>query len=263
MLRTALTPKYLGLLALVLVVGAVFVQLGRWQLGVAEDSGRREALEAARAARPVALTEVLRPHESFPGELSARQVTVTGHYIDGQLVVPERRLDGREGSWVLTPFVVDATGGTLPVLRGFVPEGADPGPAPEGTRTLSGGIAPPESPSDVVTGPGEIGSVDTSVLVNTWKGDLYNAFLFLGAEDPPGAQELTKVPTPIGDTGVNWRNAAYAVQWWVFALFALWLWWRMVREDHARPRLRGATAPAPTPVPARSAPEHNGDREHS
>ena len=48
------------------------------------------------------------------------------------------------------------------------------------------------------------------------------------------------------------RNAAYAVQWWVFALFALWLWWRMVREDHRR---QGAVEPE-------AGPGHNGVREH-
>ena len=42
------------------------------------------------------------------------------------------------------------------------------------------------------------------------------------------------MPTPIGDTAIRWRNAAYAVQWWVFAAFALWLWVRMVREEARR-----------------------------
>ncbi|WP_205859595.1 SURF1 family protein [Phycicoccus flavus] len=243
MLRTALTPRYLGLLALAVVLAGVFVQLGRWQLGVAEDRGRRAAIEEAATRAPVPLASVLAPHAAFPGELSARQVTVSGRYANGQLEVPDRRLDGRTGSWVITPFVVDGTGATLPVLRGFVPDGTDPGPPPRGPRTLAGGLAPGESPSTAPVGPGEIASVDTSVLVNTWTGDLYNAFLFLRAEDPADGPQLTKVPTPLGPTGVTWRNAAYAVQWWVFAGFALWLWWRMVRED-SRPRPARAPRPA-------------------
>lgn len=273
-LRTALTPRFLGLLALVLVVGAAFVQLGRWQLGVAENSGQLAALERARTTAPVPLTDVLQPHSDFPGELSTRPVTVRGHYTDGQLLVPERRLDGRTGAWVLTPFVVDDGGATLPIVRGFVPDGADAGPPPTGTLTLAGGLAPPESPSDVPAGPGEIGSVDTSVLVNTWPGDLYNAFLFLQREEPAPGTSLTRVPTPVGSTGVNWRNAAYAVQWWVFAAFALWLWWRMVREQHERSTREAATGggdtaagdtadpgeqPAVTPVPSRG---ENDVREH-
>lgn len=274
MLRTALTPRFLGLLVIVLVVGGAFVQLGRWQLGVAENRAAQEALEQARSAPAAELTSVLAPHTAFPGELSTRPVTVTGRYADGQLLVPQRRLDGVDGSWVLTPFVVDATGATLPVLRGFVRSTDEAGPPPEGPVTLAGGLAPPESPSSVPAGPGEIGSVDTSVLVNTWPGDLYNAFLFLEAEDPATGPQLTKVPTPLGPTGVNWRNAAYAVQWWVFAGFGLWLWWRMVREERVRTAGPGggATAGAAPEGAPEGAPEppggplartgDNGVREH-
>jgi ABC-type nickel/cobalt efflux system permease component RcnA len=32
--------------------------------------------------------------------------------------------------------------------------------------------------------------------------------------------------------GLSWRNLAYALQWWVFALFAAYMWWRMVRDDY-------------------------------
>ena len=105
---------------------------------------------------------------------------------------------------------------------------------------------PGESPTRDPVPDGQIGSVDLSVLVNTWPGDLYNAFLFLESEDPGTGEQLTKVPTPLGETGVRWRNAAYAVQWWVFAAFALWLWVRMVREE-AR---RGQAGEAPEEVAA-------------
>ena len=271
MLRTALTPRFLGLLGLVLVVGAVFVQLGRWQLGVAEGKAFEEAVAAARARPPVPLTSVLTPHTAFPGELSARPVTATGHYAaEGQLLVPGRRLEGRQGAWVITPFVVEETGATLPVLRGFVTDPADAGRPPTGRLTVEGGLAPPESPAPAPTGEGRLGSVDTSVLVNMWPGGLYNGFLFLAAEDPASGPQLTKVPTPLGETGVNWRNAAYAVQWWVFALFALWLWWRMVREEHRRTTPAVAAAPAAPPSPAgppAAAPAldagDNGARDHS
>lgn len=242
MLRTALTPRFLGLLGVVLVVVVAFVLLGRWQLGVAESTAHREAVEEARSRAPVALTTVLRPHERFRGELSSRPVTATGRYADGQLLVPDRRLQGRTGSWVVTPFVVDGSGGTIAVLRGFVEDAAAAGPPPTGPIAIRGGLAPGESPTRTVVGPGEIGSVDLSVLVNTWPGDLYNGFVFLEAEDPATGDQLTKVPTPVGDTGIRWRNAAYAVQWWIFAGFALWIWWRMVRDESRREQTTDATA---------------------
>ncbi len=238
-------PRLLGLLGLVLVVGAAFVWLGRWQLGVAESTAHREAVEQARAQSPAELTSVLQPHAPFREDLSSRPVTASGRYAaSGQLLVPDRRLDGTTGLWVLTPFVVDGSGATLPVVRGFVEDEADAGPPPEGPLRIEGGVAPGESPDERPVPEGQIGSVDLSLLVNTWPGDLYNAFLFLESETPATGPQLTKVPTPLGETGIRWRNAAYALQWWIFAGFALWLWVRMVRDEASREAGADAAVPA-------------------
>jgi surfeit locus 1 family protein len=122
-------------------------------------------------------------------------------------------------------------------VRGFVTDPADAGAPPSGPLTIAGGLAPGESPSSVPVAAGEIGSIDLSLLVNTWPGELYNAFVFLESETPQAAGQPTRVPTPLPDTSIQWRNAAYAVQWWVFALFALWVWFRMVREETRREAL--------------------------
>ena len=45
-------------------------------------------------------------------------------------------------------------------------------------------------------------------------------------------------------TGVNGRNAAYAVQWWVFAAFALFLWVKMVHQAHREEIERDSLAAA-------------------
>ena len=221
------------LLLAVLVVGA-FIQLGRWQLGVAEDKAATEAIAAAASRPVVPLETLLRPHQPFPNLESTRRVQVVGQYESGQVLVGGRRLDGVNGIWVITPFRVSATGGVLGVLRGFVTDPAEATDPPAGELTLTGGLAPGESP---YVGPelpaGQMGSVDLSVLVNEWPGDLYNAFIFLETQEPSTAGALTKVPTPTVEADLNWRNLAYALQWWAFAVFALWMWWRMVRQAHA------------------------------
>lgn len=253
MLRTALKPRWLALLGVVALVIVAFGQLGRWQLGVAEDTATREAIAQANKQGIVEISTLLKPHTPFPNALSARQVTATGTYAaSGQVFVAHRRLDGAAGYWVVTPFRVASSGATLPVLRGFVtaPEQATAPPA--GELTVRGGLAPGESPySGVQPVPeGQLGSVDISILVNQWSGELYNAFLFLAEESPAGAtdatggteqqasaselNQLTHVPTPTGSHGFKWRNAAYALQWWVFAAFAAWMWWRMVRDDRQK-----------------------------
>lgn len=251
MLRTALRPRNLALLAVVVLVVVAFVQLGRWQLGVAEDEALRDSLERARSQRPVAVETVLEPHTDFPGELSTRPVSATGEFGEDQVVVANRRLDGRTGFWVVAPLRVASTGATLPVLRGFVTSPSDLPPVPSRTVTVTGGLAPPESPYAGASPPeGQLGSVDTSVLVARWPGELYNAFVFQQSEtpapDPGSLGSLERVPTPSGETGFKWRNAAYALQWWAFALFALYMWWRIVRDERRDERLGEAGSEAPT-----------------
>jgi cytochrome oxidase assembly protein ShyY1 len=253
-LRTALKPRWLALFALLVVIVVTFAELGVWQLHVAQDKGLADALRKAHEARPVQLEAVLRPHQEFPGSASGRSVTATGRYAaDAQLLVGPRRLDGRTGWWVVTPLVVRPSGARIAVVRGFVASPEEAGPPPAGDVEVSGSLAPGESPaptpSATATGGGEaptpqlLGSVDLAVLVNRWPGELFNAFVFAQQERslptrgsvavPPG---LARVPPPQVEGGLKWRNAAYALQWWLFAAFAAYMWFRMVRDDAQRDR---------------------------
>jgi cytochrome oxidase assembly protein ShyY1 len=237
--RRLLTPRWVGLLAALLVVVAACVLLGLWQLGVARDSGRHDAIASASSLERAPLQQVTTAHSAFEADLSNRPVTVTGTYAaDRSLVVVDRRLDGRVGSWVVTPLVTQ--GGTVPVLRGFV-EGT-PTTAPEpppGVVTVTGTLGPGESPRDgEPLPPPQVRSVDLAALVNEWPGALYNVVVLASAESTGPttgaavtASGLTRVPPPDAATPLNLRNAAYAVQWWVFGIFAIWMWWKMFRAE--------------------------------
>ncbi len=249
-----LKPRWLGLLGALVVLLVAFTFLGLWQLSVARDDAEREALAQALLQAPVSLGTVLTPHSPFPGDASGRPVTVTGTYDPtGQVLVADRRLDGASGYWVLTPLVVDASGAGGPariaVLRGFVTDGRGTGPAPSatGSVTVTGTLAPGESPasSAATLPPGQLGSVDLARLVNLWPGDLYNAFVFATSESPEASAGLQRVPPPPIPTGLTWRNAAYALQWWVFGLFAAYMWWRMVRDDYRRDQADAVTPTHP------------------
>lgn len=263
MLRTALQPRWLGALVLATVFAAVCGWLGAWQLEEARAEGRARAIERA-ASLPVApLTEVVEPQSEFPRDGSTRRVTATGSYAAaGQVLIAERRLNGQVGYWVVTPFVVDGTGATIPVLRGFV---ADPAqaPAPPTERIgLAGGLAPGESPrSEAGLADGVYRSIDLSLLVNRWDTEVYNAFVFAtdetvlsGAGETPAALDgLTRVPPPTGaQSELNLKNAMYAVQWWVFAAFGYFLWWRMVRQAHREELDSAAGRRQPEPAPPAS-----------
>lgn len=262
MLRTALKPRWLGLFAVLVAILVSFTWLGLWQLAVAKDKGRAEAVESASARPVVDLATVVAPHQQFPGDGSGRRVTATGSYAaDGQVLVAPRRLDGRTGWWVVAPFVVDGTGGTLAVVRGFTTDPATVPDPPGGTLTLVGSLAPGESPAEAPAASSAgadpvLGSIDLAVLVNRWQGDLYNAFAFAleergGGGTPVDAAPLERVPPPmVGEGGLQWRNAAYALQWWIFAAFAAYMWFRMVRDDAERDRQEAEPVTDPAEAPS-------------
>ena len=235
----------MGLFAFVLAVMVSFGALGFWQLSIARDRGRAEQVRAAPTLPVADLAAVLTPHAPFPHDGDGRRITATGRY-DGsaQVLVAPRLLRGERGYWVVTPLVVGSTGARIAVVRGFVTDPAQAA-APEVATvvTVSGTLAPGESPAhdiapaDTAVPDRVMAALDLSSLVNRWPGGLYNAFVFATAEQPDltsvASPAVQRVPPPaLVDAGLSWRNAAYALQWWVFALFAAYMWWRMVRDDH-------------------------------
>jgi surfeit locus 1 family protein len=252
-----LKPRWLGLLGVLVVLLVAFTVLGLWQLSVARDDGRREAVAAAPSQAPVPMQEVLAPHTPFPADASGRPVTATGKYDPaGQVLVADRRLDGLTGWWVVTPLVVDGSSARLAVLRGFVTTASGTGPAPAevGEVTVSGTLAPGESPASSAAAlpPGQLGSLDLARLVNVWPGEIYNAFVFATAESPDATTGMQRVPPPPVPTGFTLRNGAYALQWWVFGAFAAWMWWRMVRDDYRRDREARPAGAVPTDTTRRA-----------
>ena len=239
MLKTALQPRWLALLALVVVVCALFGFLGSWQLGVARDRGAEAAQRAARAQPAVPVGQILQPQQGFPAAADGRRVTVSGVYdASRQVLVGPRLQQGRPGWWVVTGLRAES-GAWLPVVRGWVAAPDDAATlrsaVPAGSASLTGGLQPDDPAADrsTVRPDGQLAELDAAELVNRWGAPIYNGYLLLIAEQvtAPAAQP-ERVPAPtVAPQGVAWRNAAYAGQWWVFAGFTVVLWWKMVRQD--------------------------------
>lgn len=239
MIRTALKPAWLALLALLVLVLVSFYQLGMWQLGVSSNEASREHA-AAQAERPTELlTDVVRPQQSFPADGAGLSVRTEGEYVaDLQFLVPQRLLEGREGYWVVTPVRVagDAGAGLLPVVRGFVTEPGQADIPPASPVSVEGTLAPPETPVGGTLPAGQRGAIDSADLVNEWEEPVYNGFIFLVEEDPAVTSAVVeRVPPPVfGETGIVWRNFGYGIQWFVFAIFAVYMYYRFLKDATER-----------------------------
>src|SRR4051794_11233950 len=150
-LRNALRPRWLALLALVLAVCVAFGWTGSWQLGVARDKGTEQARREVVSSPRVPMEQVLQPQQGFPVTADGRRVEVRGRYdAERHVLVSGRLQHGVSGWWVVTAVRTSA-GAWLPVVRGWVPSpdaaAASPDRVPTGPVRLEGGLPPGHAPA--------------------------------------------------------------------------------------------------------------------
>lgn len=232
-LQVMLRPALLGLHLLAVVAVTCTVLMGLWQLGVYDSQQRHEQDDQSGAAA-VPLHDALGPDDAFGGSADGRRVEATGSFgpADRQLWVSGRNHDGRDGYWLVAPFV---TGGSdqhpdaLLVVRGWAPQ-AGPLPDPPDITRIEAVLQPTEESGEPLDADRVTDALGIPLLTNELPYDLYAGYGIQTGPEPTAGLEA--VPPP--DPGVAWtvglRNLVYAVQWWVFGVFAVFFWWRMCRD---------------------------------
>ncbi|MEV0382098.1 SURF1 family protein [Nonomuraea sp. NPDC050643] len=255
MLRTLLSPRVMGLHLLTIGVLVAFILLGRWQLGVFQDSGKPHA---SSDPEPVAVGTLAPMGAQLTGEVVGRRVTAEGFYESGrQLLVADRRADvdapggnvSRDhGYWVLTPLKLD-DGTLMPVVRGWVAKADDPAVAavPESRVSVAGRLRPQQGTDSVQRRAeglpaGQVQTVSTGELVNLWAGQKVRTG-YVVAQPPSGSLTQVKADPPVVGGTLTWRNLAYAANWWIFAGFAVFMWFHFVRDAVRADRDRGKSSP--------------------
>ena len=234
-------PGLIGLHALLVVAVSVCVVGGVWQFGSYEREQSQERVERAELA-PVPLQEAWPAGEPFTTDEDYRRVEVTGEFApaEEQVWVSGRRDGDVEGFWLLAPLVVTGGEDALLVVRGFSPEVVDPPAVPEGVVTITAVLRPGEGEGAVLDEQRVIGSVRVPSLLNDLDRPLYSGFA-IATSDTGAGLPLAQEPEPDVPWTVGLTNLAYAFQWWAFALFAIFMWWRLCTDQVA------AARPAPRP----------------
>lgn len=240
MLKTALQPRWIAGLILALAISTVFVLLSEWQFSSAESEDTPPPTSTEQV-KP--LTEVYSPGVQLYGSQADQMVTFTGSFLpEDQVLVEDRLQDGAKGYWVVTAFDVDGAPGEarMPVVRGWTQDPSGAGTAPEGEVEITGRLLPPEAPVPGSTEPGRVSVLSTAELGNIWDEPLYAAFVTAhemrtdgGPVPDSGLETVITGPQP-QEKSINWLNIFYAVEWVVFAGFAVFLWWRLLADAHQR-----------------------------
>jgi len=224
-------PALLGLHAFALAAIGFCVFMGIWQLGVYDQ---RQADERAdqQGSAAVPIEDVWGPDQVFTTDQDQRLVTVTGRFRPAaeQFWVTHALEDGAEGAWLVAPVTVG--GAELLVVRGWT---SSPGAFPEvpaGTARFEAILQPGEAAAggwdpDTRT----IGSVRVPTLLNELGYDaLWSGYAIARDEAVTAGLRLAEAPEPDVSWTAGGRNLGYGLQWWVFAAFAAFMWWRMARE---------------------------------
>jgi surfeit locus 1 family protein len=249
MLRMMLRPRWVLALLLALGIAAAFAALGQWQI---ERAVEQAAVEIAPTEEVRPFAGLVEPDGPTPQAATGQMVEVTGAYVPGDSVLVDGRLnDGVAGTWVVAHLeVTDGAEGGLPVALGWAADretaeaalerfDALAGPDPV---TLTGRFLPSEAPMlpEDDTEVHAMQTVSVAQLINVWADydDRPAYFGYVTAADPADGLTAISSPPPEQSVEVNWLNIFYAVEWAVFAGFAVYLWYRLVRDAVERERER-------------------------
>lgn len=233
MYRFLLTPRWLGLAALTLVLAGVMVGLGDWQLHRYRDrSAINERVDAATHATPVPVVDVLAVGGAPAADRRYTRVTLVGKYDPGnEILVRNRTVGGSVGFEVLTPLVL-ADGSAVLVDRGWVPparESASADPkvpaAPIGEVSLTGVVFLPERAIGTVErrdGRLHVRRVSPTQLASALPYPVRGGYVVVDQEG------LRQIPVEHENA---WQNGGYVVQWWAFALLTLYGYGYLARRE--------------------------------
>lgn len=233
------------LLALACVT--VAVGMGVWQYDAWQDRRAAERVDLTHAD-PLPLAEVIGADDPFPTAGLGRPVEVRGTFLaEGTVLVTGREGNGAaagaDGRWVVTPLTDGAPDApAIPVVRGWV--SADTGlaavpPPPTGEVEVLGWLQPSETSNDLPADDADavVAELRIADLQQRVDQDLYGAYVIAEQALPSDAAAgvvpatLDQLPPPGRFTAL--RNILYAIEWWLFAAFAAFLWWRYVRDATA------------------------------
>lgn len=227
-------PRWIAALLAALAIAGGFAALGQWQLERSFEGGE---ITEEQSETVVPLDTIATPQSPMTSDIIGQRVTVDVTFIpDDYLVLSDRLNQGESGYWVVGHAVTES-GASLAVAVGWAPtdddarraivalSSDDPGGTLEGRYLLS------ESPDQSDFEAGKRSALAVAELINLWSeppAGVYSGYVVLW--DAPTGLDTIDSPPPDTEVSINLLNVFYAVEWVLFAGFAVFLWYRLVMD---------------------------------
>lgn len=233
--QIARRPRWIGALVLALAIAAGFAALGQWQLSRSVEGG---VVTEEQTETNVPFGSIAKPQQPMPSATIGQLVTVTVvEFVPGDYVVLSDRSNLAEpGYWVVGHAIVSG-GASLAVALGWT-SGADAAASAirtletsSGAGELSGRYLPTESPQQSDFEAGRLSALAVPELINLWAdapSGVYSGYLI--TSDAIQGLERIDSPPPNNEVSLNLLNIFYAIEWAIFAGFAIFLWYRLVKD---------------------------------
>jgi cytochrome oxidase assembly protein ShyY1 len=229
--RVAVRPRWIAALLLCLGIAAGFAGLGQWQLSRSVENA--DVADAPDTEVAVPLASIAEPQTEVTQPQLGRRVTVEGELVADDFTMLSGRNNGDavDGAWLVGHLVTDE-GVTLAVALGWAAD-ADTAAGAEGASPparFEGRYLPSEAPTESDVEGGERSALSVAELINIWPDAIpaYGGYLVLD-EAWPGLEPIYS-PAPSREIAFNLLNLFYALEWAIFAGFAIYLWYRLVRD---------------------------------
>ena len=211
----------------VLLVTALFVSLGLWQLQRAADL--KESLEVATAidTNIVPLESITSPRKAIPPSALNRTVSITGKYIANFKAANQK--DGNEDiqDWESALLQVGDRSAIL-VVRGLWSERLLNSDIEQSMDIQVEGLLVASQDGDRArNAPGEISRLDSAVVTSLTDLDLFDGYVVATSEVTRyQLLERTRVvPEKLKSriSGFYWQHLSYVVIWWLMAAVVVFL----------------------------------------
>jgi surfeit locus 1 family protein len=233
-------PRWIAALLATLLIAVGFAALSQWQVSRAIE-------QATVISRPtevvVSLTSVATPQSAVTTASNGQRVRVDAEFVPADYsVVGPRQQAGRDVYWVVG-HAVTADGASLAVAIGSADTETAARTAanslaqntPDHASALVGRYLVSEASTDDDFEAGERRAMAVATLTNEWTGPVDTVYGgYLVSANPTGSLSVIDSPAPQQDVELNWLNIFYAIEWVLFAGFAFYLWFRLVRDQWER-----------------------------
>ena len=224
--RSNFLSKALQAIAVVLIA-AIFVGLGLWQLQRAADLKKSLKVATTIDVNVVPLQSITSPRVSIPATALNKTVSVSGHYIANFKAPNQVDGNGKRSDWEVALLQVGTNSGIL-IVRGLWAERLlNPDIQQSMVIDIQGLLVASQFTDKAENAAGVISRLDSSVVTALTDLDLYDGYVLASAESTrTGVLDRTRVtPEKLSSRipGFYWQHLSYVVIWWLMAGVVLYL----------------------------------------